>query len=337
MSCNKRITLVLAAAAWLWTAASWATSTVEIAIQCPVCGNTFTAHVVASTNNFRGQDRDFYERAAGFPPVLMHPITCTSCWYSGYHRDFDSTVHFDDATRQLLRDSLARPADYTIHEGRAMVPAWSKYELIIQTSRLLGKSWQRIQFAAMRAAWSVREIQDPVSPLGDDYWLCAANYADSMIKVIDLPSGTRACREVALARRLAPELRQLDDSVRLCATLGVVQLFRSHGENGEALETAEQVEGLIALDQFLTFYDSLLASVERERHYQKIALQILEEACAEWPDDMTPADNLYLCGEICRRLGRYADAARYFERAQSGMALSEGLSHWIREQRALVD
>ena len=55
---------------------AFATSVSMVDFSCPVCETKCKGRVINSTNSFGGQDRDFLERAIGFQPILLTPVTC---------------------------------------------------------------------------------------------------------------------------------------------------------------------------------------------------------------------------------------------------------------------
>lgn len=70
----------------------FATSLDYDTLKCPVCGTSFEITGVTSTNNFEGQDADFFSRAAGADAVLYYVSTCPGCLYSGFPSGFADSV-----------------------------------------------------------------------------------------------------------------------------------------------------------------------------------------------------------------------------------------------------
>lgn len=312
-----------------------ATTIADVKLRCPACGHKFKAGVIASTNNFGGQDRDFYSHASGFPPILIYPITCRRCLYSGYRDDFEIDA-LDDETRALLRSRLTLPENLPPPDDSTGLPAWARYDLIILSAEIRGLSLDYLIDAALCASWAVREDAAPAQPLGDHYWNCAVNYTDSMMKELSPEGQNRAIRDVALARQLVPRLQSVPNGSRLCATLGVIILLRKHGELTEAMDLCRLIEPLVSHENFMQFADSMRVSNERERRYQQIALTYIEKSFEEIAPFEGPAGRLYLAGELCRRLERYDKALQYFRQAAQANAIPEGLDEWIDEQQALV-
>ncbi|HOD43052.1 MAG TPA: DUF2225 domain-containing protein, partial [Candidatus Wallbacteria bacterium] len=72
-------------------------------LQCPVCGNKTSAKSLMSTNSFGGHDRDFLSYATGDQPVLILPVSCEKCYYSGFESDFGT---IETKTLSKLKDEI---------------------------------------------------------------------------------------------------------------------------------------------------------------------------------------------------------------------------------------
>jgi hypothetical protein len=114
-------------------------------------------------------------------------------------------------------------------------------------------------------------------------------------------------------------------------------LLRRHGENGSARPFLERAVADAVLDVPLREAAArMLRSIPREQEHQRRALAHFERAIlAEQVASTNRPVAIYLAAELCRRLGRHRDAARWLDRMPSdARALPDALREWVHEIRA---
>ncbi|MGE0492983.1 MAG: hypothetical protein AB7S38_27475 [Vulcanimicrobiota bacterium] len=320
----------------LWLPA-WATTGAVEEATCPACGTQVSVTVLYTSNNAGGMDRDFLERPAGGFALLLTPATCPKCHYTVS----DASLFEEPVPPELLKrlTELKLPEHQPITpngpsrayfteglDSLQSLPAWARWDLMAQQSKLVDDPVLTQALFLHRAAWSVRLEDNPFTPLAgqlsEEEWKTALQALEP-----DTEAG-RADIEVEMARQLlaGPELSGPQ------ATLAGF-LLRTHGELSE-LEQA--LPRLVAAMRQPQLEQQVTASIAHERSYLERVLQLLE-AGLETPEAEGPsrANLLYLRGELARRLGRPQVALESYRAALAAQP-ADWLKTWANEQAKLV-
>lgn len=313
-----------------------ATSIVKAKLRCPVCGKKFQVWVVATTNNFGGQDTDFYSCASGASPVPFSAHICPKCFYAGYRTDFGSDVKFEDSIKAILRKQLGPPPGFSKPVEANSWPPWLKFEQIMRTYQVLHQPAEDIAYVCLRASWCVR-MREVLYGVENEMSSSALGLSDSLIKASGGVDGNPAKREVTVGRELFHKVLSPSYLGNPAEPLAAIYLLRSHGENEEVLTLIPYVEQHLTMTAFETLRDSLQNSIALERYYQRLAINYFTMAIKENDDCSELPLLLYLTGELNRRLGDYSEARRLFKLAIQQASISDELDRLFRDQLALVD
>jgi len=343
-----------AVAAMLLTAGvARATTASEEKVTCPVCGTTCRAMRITSTNTFGGQDRDFLRRARGAQTVLLLPVTCPKCLYSGYIGDFKEPVEEKVKQKILAGKALVPPKHAPLAPGdegrRALTeglepkgtkrPAWARHDLVAQTLALKGAPKDTVAFEYLAAAWSVRFEENPFARLMESSEKADRDWLNGLDLGADREGlGNPAANEITVARALLKRLDTFPKERRRFAALCAAWLLRTHGEHEALLRALPAVAAHLDKAAAEALVRSARASVELERGYQRKARAIYVEmlAAAKMPNEGERPVLTYLVGELSRRLGEPAMARAYFDRVAALEKAPEWLRTWSREQKALL-
>lgn len=314
-----------------------ATTAYPVPVVCPVCAEKLQAHVIGSTNNMGGQDRDFFSRAAGSPAFMLAITSCPKCLYSGFEKDFvpadaekGAGPEIDAETRQAILGGKALHAPASLaSSGRDPkdLPAWAKLDLAAQVAALQGVDPDRLSTMHQRASWSVRIEENPFVGLGG-----RVPEGFSLDDAIDNP----ALAEVALGHRLLEALSGLEGKARREAAIAAGELLRSHGEHEALLAGLPAIRKAIGPEQAPDLEERVRASIELERSYLRKASAVLEQLLASKGELPEHPVYTYLVGELARRLGDGKKAELMLGRT----LVLEGAPEWVlkyaKEQLALV-
>ena len=119
----------------------------QIELECPVCENRFSSHVVASTNAFGGKQTDFRECAAGTQPLPFLVHSCDRCGYTGERRDFTDDAVVTATLRSRVWEEIAPSLTAEPIAGSA------KYERAAKVAGWQDAEPRRIGDLLLRAAW----------------------------------------------------------------------------------------------------------------------------------------------------------------------------------------
>ena len=333
--------MILLAAIFLMAAAAPASATTvePVAQTCPACASKFEAMVIMSTNNFGGQDRDFLTRAGGNQPVLIYPVTCPNCYYSGYDRDFSPKTRLpDDLKDEITSGKALKPLvpiekDVQSHD----IPAWVRYDLIAQTCALRGRDYETLANQYLSASWAVRLDTDPLSGVDEPVlnkvqaWV-KENWDAELARQADNLSQN----EILQAKAFAEKARAAEGQPRMLAALAAVQMLRDHGENTDVLCLLPLLQPLMEKQQYAELSRALLESIYRERSFQTRAVALLENAARLEKDAKKRSTLLYLCAELHRRLENWDQARSFFQDCAQSKAAPDWLPTYVKEQQALL-
>jgi uncharacterized protein (DUF2225 family) len=309
----------IAAAAVLLAAVARATTWEEITVECPVCANKFEARSWMSTNEMGAPDRDFCKHAAGGQVFMFAIWTCPKCAYTGYRSDFlDEEVPKELVARLKRENPLKRPVPFSEDlKDTEDIPTWARYDLYDQVLALQDAKASSRAWTLLRAAWSQRfdwwsivpkELQEAEKPL-------AKKYEDQL-------DGWRYSSYITLGSLV--EKHEKGDLLLLGAGY---YLFR--GESPAADRLVKRLEERKDLSPAMKeAVADFRARIDREREYLARALPLFRKSVATAEH---PADILYLCGEIERKLGRHADAIRTLTSLLADERVPYDLARWVKD------
>ena len=298
-----------------------ATTSEDVDVTCPLCGNEFRAEQWHSTNSVGGQDRDFLQHAAGGQVFLMACWTCPRCAYTGFGDDFDAESAPEELIARLKKANPLRPAEpidpATEHCGK--IPAWVRYDLWIQMLKLDAETTEsQLAFANLRTGQTQRFEWRTLDGIPD-----FETRSDALYERVKpgLPEGSWYDRSMACGRayeKLAadPESK-LDASDRLFARV----LAALAGEELDA--------------SFQAVVGEIRARVARERVYRERAIPHLEKHVAGAGLAEEEAIALrYLLGVLYRRVGKDEEAVAALEPLLAAEGVPEGFMDWIKDELA---
>lgn len=323
------LALLLLVLAWsLVPAPAPATTTNRVEVTCPVCTASFTAPQLMSTNSFGGQDTDFMVRARGAQPLLLAPVTCVTCGYSGYLDGFDragpppspASPPADDALKAAIRQEkrLQLPVPLPATDTFQALPPWARYDLIAQVYRLQNREERAIARQWQNAAWAIR--------LDQEFFLhdLSADQRGAMEKALNAAfaargahgaeafGGNQAMFEVDVADALLAS-----GPTDLGTALGVFFLLRMHGENTAARTALDRLKPLLTPEQATVWETRFATDLEHERIYQARAAEGLAKAAEAAGHPAEKAAIRYHAGELYRRLEQWDKARALFDQARA--------------------
>ncbi len=315
-------------------------------LQCPVCGNKTSAKSLMSTNSFGGHDRDFLSYATGDQPVLILPVSCEKCYYSGFESDFGTieTKTLSKLKDEILNKKGIKPPETILYDMKSTVavktiPAFIKYDMIAQTYKLLNKSTSEIFAQYIGAAWAVRlERELYFDMMGSE----AQRTMEWMRKNIDMASidtseNNNAAAELATGRLLMKRAQGLSGEDLLYCSLGALFFLRSHGENREAEKVLELVRPSLNGERYELMEKKIRESIALERKYMRMAADALEAdlAAGAIKGDSQLTQMYYMAGELNRRCLDFEKAKKYFEEAIKIGKLNPPIDKYVKEQLEL--
>lgn len=307
----------------------------KVPVVCPLDGTSFTAIEVVTTNQWGGIDADFCPHAYKTTPLEFRVWTCPSCGFTGRKADFGARLPEEE--KKALREGLS-PAE-PIRKGAAQseIPGHVKYDLWAQVLRIRGAPPEEIGRAWLHASWSCRQ-QGAIELDGFDEWETLRESYGLNQPPLQLGRKNRTELDLEAARKIARDVeggRHERGVSRTLARYLAAFLFRKHGENGEAEAWLKSLEALKGENSVVEeAAGRMRASIERERGYQKKALEAFTAALGR--GGRNSAEIAYLTGELHRRLGdREAAAAAYLRALAASPAAA--LRDLILRQKALVE
>jgi len=331
--------------AGLLCAAAQATSTREVTVTCPVCDTGFKAREWQSTNSFGGVDHDFLEHAAGGQVFIIACWTCPRCCYTGFQDDFDPEKAPKELIAKLKEEKRLSPAEPIDPgtESSDMIPAWIRYDLYVQELKLAPDATPgHLSRACLRTAHTQRFGWEGF--VGDEFGerlsaLIKAKWEALPEEKRDKHSNNRYDIDMSIGRALETEAGDpksgLDAASRLDAVVAAAFLYKSRGEDQDAVRVLAPlaVEDLPA--DLKTLVTEIRIRIERERKYQQMAIPFLEkELAAEEPESGEASGLRYLLGVLYRRTGDTEKAIAKLEPLLADDAIPEGFKEWIRDEIA---
>lgn len=314
-----------------------ATTKALVKFTCPICENKFESYVVLSTNNLGGQDSDFLSRARGDQPILLAPITCPICFYSGYRIDFDSDKKISKRVIEKIRNGkVLKPLVNISSTTKSYeIPGWVRYDLIAQTYKVLNKSKESIAEQFLAGSWAVRLETEPLEYLDK-------STKNEIMKIISI--GEERSRngifnpveeKISLAEEFEKKSNETKGNISTNYALAALILFRAHGENTKVEHLLRVLESRMEKNKFKEFYEYVIDSINRERYFQQNAVTLIELIIEEKKQE-EKAIFTYLCGELYRRLGNWNRARDFFNKALELKDPPEWLPDLIKKQKKLL-
>lgn len=307
-------------------------------VTCPVCRHSFEAFAPGAEKADAGIDRDLFARSNGPQTVFYLVSTCPSCLYSGYLVDFATGRALSPSLTRKIKDRprLPRPAGLTKDTDQQLIDPLDRYNLAITCYEWGQRSDESLAWLHLRASWVARDgaCVLPPTPRMDRTFRYARrwfpqNPADANIADLDLHAVTLAAANLGEGRFN----RFQEAYIRVY----VAYLLRRHGENTQAEPLLREAANDLLLEEKLRLAAGrMAASIAAEQSHQAKAVIHLERAFLA--EQVAPANRgvaAYLTAELCRRLGRTRDAARWLHRAQAaGETLPDNIRMWLRERPA---
>lgn len=293
---------------------AWGTKVSPVAATCCVCLAPINAYQVDETNSANGVDRDFCAHAEGEQPVYQRVWTCVRCLYSGRPDDFYREVN--DSQRAELRARLLPyepvPADANNYTLKATI----KYDLALQTARILQQPPAAQASLALDGAWAARlQARDLFLDAAMAHVL-AGTAAEQWPE--DLDPADRDLRTADELLRRGAEAAQLPDRLRATLALYAAKLYRIRGELPAMERALDRLRGWDAEGTYREEAELLVEGASVEKRFLRAAAQAYDRAVVDQRKKLTPAYTgmvLYLMGECYRRLGAYDDAIRHYDAA----------------------
>lgn len=305
-------------------------------LDCPVCGQRFTAVACPQSNTRGGVDRDFFARALGPQPEFYRIATCPKCGYSGYDSDFDPDVVLPPGFREkvLVSPGLALPAGFGPESDPRDLDARDRYALAIICYEWRGSSDKALGWLHLRASWIFREEGSVLPP--DPRLARVFKYIERWRPELG-PGDNQADGELRTATFVAEALArgEFNRFQRPYVELALALILRRHGDNLQAGPMLDRLAGYEAFGRPLKDgIARMRESIGKEREQQLQAADCFERALmAGQIAAPNKAPACYLLGELYRRLGREREAARWYERALADPTLPPDLRPWARQGR----
>ena len=299
-----------------------ATTWEVVTVDCPVCANKFKARSWSSTNSLGAPDRDFCKHAGGGQVFLFAIWTCPKCAYTGFGPDFSGDEVPKELVARLKKDNpLKRPVAFTEKlKDTEDIPTWARYDLYDQILVLKKAGASERAWGLLRAAWSQRfnwwgivpkELKEAEKPL--------------MKKYAKQAPGAGYSGYVKLG-----ELVEKHEKGDLFLLGAGYYLFR--GESPAADRLVKRLEARDDLsDAMKKAVADFRARIDREREYMARALPLFRESVAA---SKHPANILYLCGELERKLGRHDAAIKTLTPLLTDKRIPEHLAPWVKDALA---
>ncbi|MFA5535683.1 MAG: DUF2225 domain-containing protein [Bacillota bacterium] len=189
----------------------------EKKVDCPICGNSFTAIIPRMTKlRLVKRENDLREVFKDFDPLWYAVRICPHCFFAKYHADFDKTHNlsnkglkpYRDQALQLV-DKISLPADQTLSINKVFLGYYLAlyFEKIDNAPLTMAKLY-------ISLSWLYKDVQD--EKMYEYAWNKAFNYYHQVYYKTNLAG-------------LTPSHEQ-----QLCIVLG--ELFYRKGEKMEALK-----------------------------------------------------------------------------------------------------
>lgn len=307
-------------------------------VVCPVDGTRFQAQEVTLSNRWGGLDADFCPHAFKTTPLELAAWVCPGCGFAGRKADFQAAL--TDAQRKAIKEGLRPSMEIPRGARQSQIPGHVKFDLAAQSARLRGGPPAEVGRSWLHASWSCRQ-QGAVDFEAFDEWEAIKRSYGVTRTPMDL--GVRKNRtdyDLQVARKVEKDIEAGRPAGvnRLLARYLAAYLHRKHGENADAERWLKELERLKGENSVVDDAAARMTeSIRLERAFQRKAVEAFTAAHASGALEAgAAAETAYLIGELHRRLGDAAAAARWYGTAQEGAA-SEGLRQLIAAQRARLE
>jgi tetratricopeptide (TPR) repeat protein len=335
-----------------------ATTSSKADLKCPVCDKACIGFELMSTNSFGGQDRDFFNRARGAQSIILLPVACRNCLFSGYASDFKKPNISAELKKKILKDKILKAPDLSKSlfpkMNRAMItegcqgkndkfPSWAKMDLIGQIYALENKPLMQQARTMSICSWCVRIEENPFS-----IYMSKLDKTDFdwLQKEIERFNADReknrnpALEEIEIAEKMYSNWGNIPGERKKTCAVDICFLLRSHGENQRLLAILPTLKNAFTQEEWKNLKLQIENSIELENCYLKKAAEIIRKMLAGKKEKSKlkvvelPILN-YLLGELFRRQGKYQEAVKYFDIAAKMKDVPAWLKTYIKEQKSL--
>lgn len=355
----RRFRLFLAVALCLILAMpAQATRVQEVPAKCPVCATNFVAFGVVEVRYQGGMDPDFFLRAAPEPAENYGVWTCPQCYFSALPADFERNLPEDK--RKLLLEKLPafrqiRPEYMAeVPESQRKIPAWFKYKIALACYELrrdtLPNADAYLGDICLRGSWVTREFGNPIERserVAKVFKTIMADFTRHHQKEMgsfDKPGMIYYKWYTSLADLLVKDLDSTEHvftaEERPVAMLMAAGFLREAGELGPARRLLVQVaQGKDPkYEEERRIANRELELLIQEEEFQTQSVAYFQRALESGALKGTEREPLcvYLLGELSRRLGKPADARRFFEMAAAIKGVPDQLLAMVKEQQEQI-
>lgn len=309
-----------------------------VEVTCPVCATTLKGTIVLSADTAAGVDRDLMEWSVEGSALFLRPVTCPTCTFSasrvaGFRESVSAAVQEHLSRRKLPEHQPIEPNSRERQrygqglESPQTVPVWIRLSLVAEQ-----KTWDRAPAltrasAWQEVAWAIRLEQNPFGPLLDEV---PDSAFDRLFARLQSPESNQAVEEVKLGRDLLAEFTEQNQTKARESLILAGFMLRRHGEFKELEQHLTEIEAELGV----AFRVKLEESIANERVFLKRCLEVLE---AEVVPTTSSAVEVYLAGELFRRIGFATRAQERYQQALGMEGLPDRLRPWVLEQLALVE
>jgi tetratricopeptide (TPR) repeat protein len=334
-----------------------ATTASKVELKCPVCEKACKGFELMSTNSFGGQDRDFFNRARGAQSIILLPVTCGSCLFSGYTNDFKKPVISIELKKKILKDKILKAPDLSkslfkkmnrgmITEGCQKnsegLPSWAKTDLIGQIGAMENKPLTQQARTMSVCSWCVRIEENPFASLIRGVKKSDLDWLQKETEQFQKNGRARnpAVEEIEIAEKMYSNWKNVPEERKKVCALEIGYLLRTHGENQRLLSILPTLKDAFTPEEWKELKPQIENSIELEGNYLKKAAEIIQKILSDNNEKSKlkkaelPIYN-YLLGELYRRQGKYPKALKYFNIAAKMKEVPGWLQTYIKEQKAL--
>jgi hypothetical protein len=276
--------------------------------KCPVCGEELRIVRLGSYNTFGDFDTDLFCRSI---PISAFPITCLKCKFSSYADEFQGGVEFSDSLRRTFREgNLLFPRGSIAKANDTYdIPAWIRYDLLIQTNILRGIPEDSCLSELLDCSWAIRD--EFKSPPIDTVLLNSLLDTLKLFQSNDQMDKSHSYRPAFDVLKFLGWAQNTNDRQHLAAMLVAANFLRYRGETDKAWDVFNAIRPDAPL-AWIEFIDSSETLIATEKYYQRRALTVLERRLKNGRVSWDNCTDRYLSAELARRTGNLSLARARF-------------------------